>query len=47
MSVKAKAIYTIYKLGRIDIAGVKEAKETGVITEAEYKKITGYDYPNP
>lgn len=44
MSAKAKAIYTLYRANRITIDGVKRAVKDGIITEAEYKEITGNDY---
>lgn len=46
LSSKAKAIQTLYKLGRIDIKGMLDAVTTNVITEDEYKLITGFTYPN-
>ena len=44
MSVKAKAIKTLYKAKRITLGGVKQAVINGVITEEEYKEITGQQY---
>lgn len=44
MSAKARAIRNLYRLGRIDKAGVRQAVADGIITEAEYKLITGEDY---
>lgn len=44
MSAKAKAIRTLYRAKRIDIDGVKKAVVDGLITEAEYKEITGKEY---
>ena len=44
MSVKAKAIRTLYRSKRITLNGVKQAVVDGLITEAEYKMITGADY---
>lgn len=44
MSAKAKAIKTLYKAKRITIEGVKQAVIDGIITEAEYKEITGEEY---
>ena len=44
MSVKAKAVRTLYRAGRITINGVKKAVSDGLITKAEYKAITGEDY---
>lgn len=44
MSVKAKAIKTLYKAKRITLDGVKQAVKDGIITEVEYKEITGEVY---
>ena len=44
MSAKAKAIKTLYKANRISIAGVRKAVNTGVITQDEYRQITGVQY---
>lgn len=44
MSVKAKAIRTLYRAKRITLDGVKQAVVDGLITEAEYKMIAGEDY---
>ena len=44
MSVKAKAIRTLYRAKRITIDGVKQAVLDGIITEAEYTEITGKEY---
>ena len=44
MSTKAKAIQTLYRTGRITIEGVRQAVVDGLITEKEYKIITGEDY---
>lgn len=44
MSAKAKAIKTLFRVKRITIDGVKKAVIDGIITEAEYKEITGVDY---
>lgn len=44
MSVKAKAVRTLYKAGRIALNGVKKAVSDGLITEAEYTEITGEVY---
>lgn len=44
MSVKAKAIRTLYRAKRITIEGVRQAVEDGLITTEEYKKITGESY---
>lgn len=44
MSVKAKAIRTLYRAKRITIDGVRRAVVDGLITESEYKMITGEEY---
>lgn len=44
MSVKAKAIRTLYRAKRINIDGVRQAVVDTLITEAEYKTITGKTY---
>lgn len=44
MSVKAKAIRTLYKAKRITIEGVKQAVKDGLITAEEYAIITGETY---
>ena len=41
MSVKAKAIKTLYRAKRITIDGVKQAVIDGIITAEEYMIITG------
>lgn len=44
MSAKAKAIKTLYIAKRITAEGVKKAVKDGIITEAQYKEITGEIY---
>jgi hypothetical protein len=44
MSVKAKAIKTLYRAKRITLDGVKQAVADGIITADEYKEITGNNY---
>lgn len=44
MSVKAKAIRTLYRAKRITIEGVKQAVKDGLITAEEYAIITGEAY---
>ena len=44
MSAKAKAIKTLYRAKRITLDGVKQAVADGIITETEYKAITGEAY---
>lgn len=44
MSVRARAIRTLYRANRITLDGVKMAVVDGIITEAEYTQITGKEY---
>lgn len=44
MSIEAKAILTLYRTKRITLAGVKKAVADGIITEAEFKEITGENF---
>lgn len=44
MSIKAKALRTLYRAHRITVDGMKQAVMDKVITEDEYKQITGVDY---
>lgn len=44
MSVKAKAIRTLYRTKRITLEGVRQAVTEGLITKAEYELITGEAY---
>lgn len=44
MSIKAKAIRTLYRAERITLDGVKQAVEDGIITGSEYTEITGKEY---
>lgn len=44
MSIRAKAVRTLYRAKRIDLNGVKQAVTEGIVTEAEYKLITGEEY---
>lgn len=44
MSIKAKAIKTLYRAKRITIDGVKQAVVDGLITIEEYTEITGKQY---
>lgn len=44
MSTKAKAIRTLYRAKRITIEGVRQAVKDILITEADFKEITGQDY---
>ena len=44
MSIKAKAVYTLYRTKRITLAGVRQAVRDKLITAEEYAKITGETY---
>ena len=44
MTVKAKAVYTLYRAKRIDIEGVRRAVAENVITAADFEVITGTAY---
>lgn len=44
MSVKAKAIRTLYRAKRITLDGVRQAVVDKLITAAEYKTVTGKTY---
>ena len=44
MSVRAKAIRTLYRAKRITLDGVRQAVVDGIITATEYAEITGEDY---
>lgn len=44
MSVKAKAVRTLYRAHRITIDGVRKAVSDGLITAEEYTEITGETY---
>lgn len=44
MSVRAKAVRTLYRAKRITLDGVKQAVADVLITAEEYKTITGEDY---
>lgn len=44
MTVKAKAIKTLYKAKRISIDGVRQAVEDALITEKQFEEITGEVY---
>lgn len=39
LSTKAKAMQTLYRLGKISIEGLEKAKNDKIITEAEYLTI--------
>lgn len=44
MSIKAKAIKTLYRAKRITLDGVKQAVVDGIITVEEYMIIIGEQY---
>ena len=44
MNARAKALLTLYRAKRITLDGVKQAVVDKLITEAEYKTITGKTY---
>lgn len=44
MTIKAKAIRTLYKAKRIDLDAVRRAVSDGIITAAEFSEITGIEY---
>lgn len=44
MSIKAKAINTLYRAKRITVEGVKQAVDGGLITKEEYEVIIGRPY---
>ena len=44
MSARAKAMDNLYRRNRITKDGLKKAVTDGVITAAEYEKITGEIY---
>lgn len=41
MNKKIEAIFNLFKSGKIDINGVKEAVNKGIISEEEFFEITG------
>ena len=44
MSVKARAIRTLFRAKRITMDAVRQAVIDGIITVDEFKSITGADY---
>ena len=44
MSVKAKAIMTLYRAKRINLDGVRQAAKNSIITAEEFAQITGQSY---
>lgn len=44
MGVKAKAIQTLYRMGRITIDGVRQAVKDNLITPTEFEMIVGEIY---
>lgn len=41
MSKKAKAMMTLYRMGRVTEEGLRKAVNAGVLTEEEYSLIVG------
>lgn len=41
---QVRALAVLYRRGRVDAAGLKNAVDDGTITAAEYKAITGTEY---
>lgn len=44
LSMKAKAVRTLYRAKRIRLDGVRKAVADGLITADEFKEITGETY---
>lgn len=44
MTIKAKAIRTLYRAKRITIEGVRKAVADGIITKEQYIEITGKEH---
>lgn len=44
MTIRVRAIKTLYRAGRITIEGVRQAVIDGIITEAAYADITGEEF---
>lgn len=44
MTIKARAIRTLYRAKRITIDGVRQAVEDGIVTADEFATITGEAY---
>ena len=44
MKINVKAIKTLLLAKRVTLASVKKLVTDGLITEAQYKEITGVDY---
>lgn len=44
MKINVKAIKTLLRAKRVTIESVKKLVADGVITEAQYREITGEDY---
>jgi hypothetical protein len=47
MTIKAKAIQTLYRAGRLSKEGVRSAVETGIISTDEYYIIIGEPFEIP
>lgn len=41
MSTRARAMMTLYRMGRVTVAALVRAVSDGVITQAEYDQIVG------
>ena len=41
MSARAKALFNLYKRGKVTIEGLQKAVQDGVITQDEYNIIVG------
>ena len=44
MSARARAMQTLYRMGKVTEAGVRQAVNDGVLTAEEYQTITGQAY---
>jgi hypothetical protein len=44
MDAKARALQTLYRMGKITKSGIAEAVKDGVITAIQYTEITGETY---
>lgn len=45
MSARARAMQTLYRMGKVTEAGVRQSVNDGVLTAEEYQTITGQEYP--
>lgn len=41
MSIRAKALFGLYRRGKVTADGLRQAVSDGVITAAEYQEMTG------